>query len=555
LLKVFDSNKQVIHQYENIDVDYPIEFNIKCKQLLDVYEDDTTVCLFYGFLDVEINPKSSPAETVKNIISKNFKKNLLQLYGSFIVLYYQKPLNEISIFNDALGDFLINFTFEDNSYKLADFSEALLNKNNKAVNIDRIQHYFGLTQPCDNNSFFKNISLQKPGQIVLLKDGKFITERYYNPPTKINYKKIATDQLCKQYNQLLTQAIELQTQGHDRIGVLMSGGLDSTLIVANSKEAGLDVNCYSYVFPKTSESDETMWIESMRKLNMNMFTFAGENYWPLKSPWYISINSPYSNPYRHLKDVISSQADHNKVKFLLTGVFADHAYSGYIYWLVDLLKKNPFKAILEFIKVIKNKGITTALKQVSPKKWSSKDMLTTSWLTKEVNQLLQNKLSNRPVKKIAHKQKHNLIFGINSSQDAYFENEYSFKNNIYLRNPYRDRRVVEFVTSLPAFVLGDIYNRKSFARLAAKDLLPDIIVRRKTVTTLQPLLIRGVLVEEFTKVKKLLLAEDTQWQNYVQKDIIQKMLDNPTTEYKESDYLAFWLCIGFELWMKRLKAL
>lgn len=554
MLQVYNKQKSIIHELNSVKIDKDIEFHITCDELLDVYQDSQSVCLFYGFLDQDIKLEKSAAKFINETITEKPHENLLELYGSFLILYYNKDTQSLWLANDSMGDCLASYTFEDDKYKLADFAECLLHKGNNEINETRIQHYFALTQPLESVSFFKKIQLQKPGHIIEFKQTQFFTNQYYYPPTTINFKKQSIDSLSKKYNKLLQQAIKLQTQGQERIAVLMSGGLDSTLVVANSIEAGKDVNSYSYVFPKTPESNETMWIETMRKLNHHMFTFAGEAYWSLKSPWFISINSPFSNPYRHLKDVVSSQVKHKNIKFLLTGVYADHAYTGYIYWLVDRFKRNPLKALSQLFTVFRKKGLKTALGQISPKKWSNKDICKAPWLTQVVSKNIQESLKKRNKTSIAHKQKHNLVFGINSSQCAHFENEYSFKNNIFLRNPYRDRRVVEFVSTLPAYVLGTIFNRKQFARNSGKDLLPETILRRNKISTMQPLMLKGLLDEEFEKVRGLLLAKDTIWQKYVQKDLIQKVLDNPKAIHKSSDYLVLWLCVGFELWRKRLKS-
>ena len=115
----------------------------------------------------------------------------------------------------------------------------------------------------------------------------------------------------------------------------MSGGMDSTFVAANALKTNKKVSAFSYVFPTIPQANETMWIDSMRSLDIQMNTFVGESYWPLKQPHPVSLNSPLNNPYRNLKEVIYKNAQNKNIKILLSGVFADHLYTGYIYWLVD----------------------------------------------------------------------------------------------------------------------------------------------------------------------------------------------------------------------------
>ena len=86
MLKIFNKNQQIIHQYETIDVDHPIELHIQCQQLLDIYEDNHSLCFFYGFLDAEKDSTITVANHINKVLSAKPEDNLLQLIGSFIVL-------------------------------------------------------------------------------------------------------------------------------------------------------------------------------------------------------------------------------------------------------------------------------------------------------------------------------------------------------------------------------------------------------------------------------------------------------------------------------------
>ena len=124
-----------------------------------------------------------------------------------------------------------------------------------------------------------------------------------------------------------------------------------------------------------------------------------------------------------------------------------------------------------------------------------------------------------------------------------------------MRHPFRDRRVVEFLMALPAYVLGKAQNPKAFVREAAKDVLPDAIIRRKTITTLEPLLILGLLGKEIAKVTDLLTHPESTWHNYIDKKIINKILNNPSEQHQEAHLLCFWQCVSYELWKLRIKEL
>ena len=57
MLGIFDKNQHLLHSFETLEQAGGIEFYIQQKELLDVFEDDNSLCVFYGFLDQEIGPE------------------------------------------------------------------------------------------------------------------------------------------------------------------------------------------------------------------------------------------------------------------------------------------------------------------------------------------------------------------------------------------------------------------------------------------------------------------------------------------------------------------
>jgi asparagine synthetase B (glutamine-hydrolysing) len=163
-------------------------------------------------------------------------------------------------------------------------------------------------------------------------------------------------------------------------------------------------------------------------------------------------------------------------------------------------------------------------------------------------------LQNQVKFKHPHPQQFDLVYGISTAQSAWIENEHAFNNEVFTRHPFRDRRIVEFLMSLPAWVLGDINNSKKFVRNAAKDLLPKSIINRKLISTLEPLFFKGIYDKEFNTVKEILTDSSCQWQNYVRKDLILKIINNPEKQFRESEHLILWQCVNYELWRRRIAA-
>ncbi|VAW38266.1 hypothetical protein MNBD_GAMMA01-782 [hydrothermal vent metagenome] len=561
MLKIQDNNHKPIRQWENITSQKTVVFTVHNASLVDCFEDERGVTVFYGFLDQE-HTGNSTAKFVAKQIEQTGVAGLNQCYGSFIVVHYEHSQQKFTLANDALGDFALHYTTNGNVISISDFPKALLNKNNLAINNDRLLYYFALTQPSQNGCFFQQIQQLNAGQCLTIRGQDMVVANYYRPPDTVNYKTRSIKDLSQQFISLMQTVVKYQTQGQQRVGVMMSGGMDSTFVTVNCLQTQKQVSAFSYVFPNIPQANESVWIDAMRKQNLkqgfqslDMHTFSGEAYWSLKSPWHISLNTPVSNPYRLLKSVIYQNAHNRGLKILLSGVFADHLYTGYIYWLVDQIKRKPITAIKSLYSLSKQHGIKMSLKQIAPAKWKSRAKLSAPWLSKQAQQLLGEKDKQQQVIKHPHPQQYTLTYGIATAQAAWLDNEYSFKHNIVVRHPFRDRRIVEFLMSIPAWVLGDINNPKRFVKTASAGLLPDSIIRRTKITTLKPLFIKGVLDKELHKVRDLLADTSCNWQQYINKKLITTMLANPQAHYQDSEYLALWQVIGFELWQRRLDSL
>ncbi len=558
MLELRGTDKQIIQSWEIDSTFNKVVFSIHTTDVLSVYEDHQAITLFYGFLDQEFS--NTAAQYVHSILLDKGTDGLNDCYGSFVVLQVDIKTGAITLSNDALGDFAAHYCIaENNGLHISDLPDLLMNKSNTIVNEGRLIHYFALSKPQANAHFFEHIKQVNPGQCLTFENGKITSNNYYQPPENVNFENTSVENLSSKFLALMQSAISYQTQGQERVGVMMSGGMDSTFVTANALKVNKKVSAFSYVFPTIPEANESLWIDSMRSLDtmgLEMNTFVGESYWPLKQPHPVSLNSPLNNPYRNLKEVIYKKAHSKNIKILLSGVFADHLYTGYIYWLVDQAKKRPFQAVKSLYSTMKTTGFINGLRQVSPKKWTGKIKHSAPWLNQQALKQFEEiqdssaKLFNHP-----HPQQFDLVYSLSTAQNVWLDHEFSYRHGLFVRHPFRDRRVVEFLMSIPAWILGNNQSPKAFVKQTAKGVLPDLIIRRKTLTTLTPLFIKGVLEKEFPRVQSLLSSADASWQNYIQEDRINKLLKDPKAVNQEIDYMLLWQCVSYEMWQEKLRSL
>jgi hypothetical protein len=114
-------------------------------------------------------------------------------------------------------------------------------------------------------------------------------------------------------------------------------------------------------------------------------------------------------------------------------------------------------------------------------------------------------------------------------------------------DPFFDRRLVEFVFSLPADQLGRPGQSRFLLRKALEGRLPEALRTRQGKTDFKPLFERGLQDKERQSVADLMADPDIVRRGFVKRSWLQETLDS---DWGEDGYFV-WLYISLELWLKQ----
>jgi len=116
-------------------------------------------------------------------------------------------------------------------------------------------------------------------------------------------------------------------------------------------------------------------------------------------------------------------------------------------------------------------------------------------------------------------------------------------------SPYEDRRLVEFVLSIPADQLGRPGADRRIHRRAARGLLPEAIRSRADRTSFFPLLREGLFERETAAVARLLTRPRIVEMGYV--DAVWLATHPPSPNLPLAELEVLWLCLCLEMWLRR----
>ena len=202
------------------------------------------------------------------------------LDGVFSFCIYDPDANKIFLARDRLGIKPLYYKLDSKYFAFASNTKALIGRNDNEINHKSLHHQFTLHSVIPApNTILKNIYKLEPGySATVTSDGKILKNKYYTlDDIEINHG-IEENEIIEESERLLMNAIEKRFYTADvDVGVLLSGGLDSSLIVAMAAKSKLSkINTFSIGFPTINDEvgDEFYYSDMVsKKFNTNHYKY------------------------------------------------------------------------------------------------------------------------------------------------------------------------------------------------------------------------------------------------------------------------------------------
>jgi asparagine synthase (glutamine-hydrolysing) len=482
--------------------------------------------------------------------------------GEFALVILDEARNEVICACDPLGDRVLFYAFFNTQLVIASepWAVAGANQTKPELNESAVAHYFALRVPQDGQTFFNNIYELLPAHIMEVGANDYRLWRYWQPDPhkKIRYK--TDEEYAEHFRSLLEESIHCRMRSPLKVGVLMSGGLDSTPVASLAARmiAPQILTTLSYVFDELPECDERQYIDAVKdRWKINSIQFTGDDSWTFKdwSNWPHNPNQPDRNFYRLLLENTYQRAKEEGVGVLLTGYMGDHLYSASSDWIADMVVDGQFmKAVKELIFQIKNMGWKETIKTGHLRRIARRmiDAIrpgalrlprgknVPAWINPDYASFFSSRQNMNPVF-----ERNGSLLALATSNDVSSAASYTSRHGVELRNPYRDRRLVEFILAIPAYQLYSHGLLKYILRTAMLDILPEIVRTRVAKTTFEALYFLGIEKEKalFESYLKDMQAE---WRKFLHANWTSEILE--FTHANTIEGLLPFSCISFEVW-------
>ena len=467
------------------------------------------------------------------------------LDGMFAFAIWDKPSKKLFIARDRMGIKPLYYNLTNKAFTFASNSQALLTQDlDKSVNPIALQQQLSLhgVVPAPN-TIINGIKKLKPGTyIVLSEKGDIKEQTYWHPSATRPEGNVSEQDYIARTHELLTAAVTKRMAASDvPIGVLLSGGLDSSLVVALLKEAGhRDIRTFSIGFEDIddesgSEFEFSDQVVSKFKTDHKKYLLSNQEVLPRLSEAVMNMSEPMVGQDAIAFYLLSEQVSkHTKV--VLSGQGADEAFAGY-FWYPRMAKEHGDE-IESFSKHYVDRPHDEYLQTVMPiyqgenhtHKWLSKEFLkpgADSFIDKVFRTDMTRLIVDDPVKRVDNM---TMAWGLEA------------------RVPFMDTELVEWALKIPPALKMREEGKYPLKKIA-RELLPSSVIDRKKGYFPMPALkyIQGDFLEFMSDI---LLSSSCRNRGIFDQKYINKVINSPRDYMTSLNGSRLWHLALLEFWMQ-----
>jgi asparagine synthase (glutamine-hydrolysing) len=467
------------------------------------------------------------------------------LDGMFSFCIWDKKQQHLFVARDRMGIKPLYFNLTEKAFSFASSSQSLIAIGaNTDINSVALQQQLSLhaVVPAPN-TILEGVKKIKPATTLVIKPNGEIKEKTYWRPKAQRPEAIMSDEeYIDRTHELLTQAVLKRMDAADvPIGVLLSGGLDSSLLVALLREAGHEViRTFSIGFEDIddeagSEFEYSDQIVDKFNTQHEKYVVSNSQVLPRLGEAVANMNEPMVGQDSVAFYLLSEQVSKH-IKVVLSGQGADEAFAGYFWY--PRMQAESGNEVERFSKHYIDRPYEEYLQTVNKKYHSGNH--TQAWLNKEfakanadefIDKVFRTDITrlivDDPVKRVDNM---TMAWGLEA------------------RVPFMDYQLVEHALSMPPR-LKMAEEGKHPLKQISRGLLPDSVIDRKKGYFPMPALkyVRGEFLDFMADI---LTSSQCINRGIFDQKFIQKVINQPEKYMTALNGSRLWHLALLEYWLQ-----
>ncbi len=502
--KKLDNQKNSIINFENEFNVYQVFNRLSILDLSEtasqpmISEEFETSILFNGEIynhkelrtyleDLGISFKSDHSDTEVALLGlSKFGTNFIEkLKGQFSIVFFNYKNNQVYLIRDRLGQKPLFYSLQDNCLSFSSNLKALLNIiERKKIKESSLNEYLSLGVVTSPNTLFEEIYKVRPSEVIILDIDKEISIKSKNLYWELQHYSNNRDFDAKKFYKILNDSLKKRLNADVPVANLLSGGIDSTLLLKLTSEHESNPNTYSSI-QSNKKYNEEKWINEVLDVYKTTHVSNKIEYKIEREKIINSIDifdEPYADPSTFPSYLIYKSIS-KEFKVAITGDGGDELSNGYNR-VNYLLKKKTFHKYLKLLYKIYPKYLGSGnffLRNDNNIKNAYNSYF------HDLNFLKVLKIKNYQPKNLFLGETKNIYKDIFLSEYLFYLNECmhlkvdrtSMASSVEARSPYVDTDLVEYMYSLNQNHLDINNSKKIFKEILSSDFSDEFYDRKK----------------------------------------------------------------------------
>ncbi|MFZ5570630.1 MAG: asparagine synthase (glutamine-hydrolyzing) [Thermodesulfobacteriota bacterium] len=410
------------------------------------------------------------------------------------------------------------------------------------LDTDSVRHFFRYLYVHPYRTIFSNIHTLPPAHNLVYNQASHKTtiQRYWEIPLT-GSRTIGLGDAAEEFRHLFEKAVEEQLVADVPVGSFLSGGLDSSTVVAVAAGMKPGLRTFSFGFEDhVSELPYALQIASRYQTSHQELTAKVVDVGEL----ILRMDSVYDEPLADSSNIptyLISEMASNNLKVVLSGDGADELLGGYAWWYRPLLEQEAGKTLRDrFFRLFTSRTLRYRKRYSNkPVYFSNQDLNQLGIVPDEV--VYDCLCSKPPAGDITDALAMDLC-NYMPGDILVKTDRASMANSLELRAPFLDADLAAFIISLPGALKIDRHSDKIILRKAYASKWTDAIRQRgkQGFGAPVPQWLKRKSVEEVKK--RYLLDKNRKIYSYLDADAI--------TRFAAEDSQKTWSLLVFAIWFE-----
>jgi asparagine synthase (glutamine-hydrolysing) len=507
---------------------------------------------------------------------------LEKLRGMFGFALWDKRTDTLLLARDRVGIKPLYYALTDKSLIFASEIKAILtNPVDRQIAPELIDRFLTFLYVPGEETLLKGIRKLAPGHYLLVKNGQITIRQYWDLQFAESSEEKSAAQAEEELLALLAETVGLHMIADVPVGVLLSGGVDSTGVLSLAvNETGKRISSFTVGFSGEQVADERPYARLAAEkfgTDHHEITITPEDFAAFLPSYVWHMEEPVCEPPAIALYYISKLA-RKHVAVLLSGEGGDEAFAGYsnyrnLLWLERMKRGGPLlnaalaggmsvadsgfglKKFRRYIPLMRERFPDYYYSRTSNPHLTTGNGLGTVY-SAEFQSAIDRERSVEPLRTLQARMRgkdtlHTMLYIDTKTwlpDDLLIKaDKMTMANSIELRVPLLDHKVLEFAASLPPQQKINGRNTKYILKRALSQKIPGQIRNRKKAGFPVPYA-SWIRRELKGLVRDVLLDSKTCERGYFRKDAVEKLLAENSNGRDFSKEI--FSLLSLELWQR-----